>query len=167
MLSRRVSMKIPYRHAVYSSYNLSLEIPLCESRRIAATLAGVYAAPGTAQGTLHPPAPGSSQNLTKILRFRNGLLIVKPPSPHLQCLSRRASVSYSAVASAAPQARVCCPPRRFVASIRGWRAAATSCCQREQRAYLRKCDQTREAVLRCNQALRRRSVSKPSSIHAS
>ena len=63
--------------------------------------------------------------------------VSSPSYQLLESWARRASAHHGAVASAAPAMRFRCRRRRFLASVRGQRKAATPCHQRKQRAYLK------------------------------
>jgi hypothetical protein len=80
---------------------------------------------------------GSSQNLFQILRFRNGPFSVKSlvSTSSISGAPRERAVR-CAVASAALAMCFRCRRRRFLASVRGRRKAATPCHQGKQRAYL-------------------------------
>jgi hypothetical protein len=92
---------------------------------------------------------GSPHDLLKIVRFRNGPVSVKPlvsTSPILGAPRERSR--HSAVASAAPAMRSRCRRRRFFATVRGQRKAATPCHQRKQRASPGRCVRLRPRAAR-------------------
>ena len=91
---------------------------------------------------------GSSQNLPEILRFRNGPVGVKSlVSTSPISGAPRECAHRSAVASAVLAMHFRCRRRRFLASVRGQRKAATPCHQRRQRAYLKTRGQTERQPL--------------------